>query len=239
MPTSRACHPRACGAIITVAERAPLRLVQFTREPVPGSVKTRMQPAMTSTAACALHCELTLWTLSTLCAYPSGRVELSVAGNRDHPFFAQCRALGDIAVTAQEEGDLGARMYNALAAGLERACKVILVGSDCPALDEAYLTAAETALDTRDVVLGPALDGGYVLIGVRSVRREWFDNIAWGTGTVFDATVAALGRSGTGFAALPPLADIDRPADLELWRSIRAGESRVRREPQGSGAERG
>ena len=220
-----------------MAERAPLHLVQFTREPVPGGVKTRMLPELTPDEACALHRELTLWTLRTLSAYAEVPVEVSVAGNPDHPFFAECQALGDIAVTTQAEGDLGARMFAALAAGLKQAHKVILVGSDCPAIDANYLNAAAAALDTHEVVLGPALDGGYVLIGARSVRREWFEDIAWGSGAVFAATVAALNATETDFAPLHALADIDRPQDLELWRSIRAGATGLQREPRGSGTE--
>lgn len=219
-----------------MADRAPVHLVQFTREPVPGRVKTRMLPALRPEQACELHCELTLHTLRTLCASELGGVELCVAGAADHPFFKRCQAAGAVALTTQEGGDLGARMYAALARGLAQARKVILVGSDCPGIDVAYLRAAEAALDAHDVVLGPALDGGYVLIGARALRREWFLDIEWGTASVYAATVGALGRSGSTHAALAPLADIDRPEDLEWWRSLRG---KGPPEPAGSGAERG
>ena len=205
------------------AERSALHLIQFTREPVPGRVKTRMLPTLQPAQACELHRELTLWTLGQLCRFASRPVELSVAGDPQHPFFATCRALRDITVTTQAAGDLGARMHAALAAGLALSRKVILVGSDCPGIDAQYLAGAEEALEYEDVVLGPALDGGYVLIGVRRVQREWFEGIAWGGEAVFSETVARLEATDTGFAALAPLADIDRPEDLELWRSMQAG----------------
>jgi len=126
-----------------MAERKPLHLVQFAREPVPGRVKTRMQPALGPDGACELHRELTLWTLRTLCASDIGSVELSVAGDVGHPFFDECATQGEFALTTQPEGDLGARMYAALSANLARAHKVILVGSDCPAIDGEYLHYAD------------------------------------------------------------------------------------------------
>lgn len=220
-----------------MGERDTLRLIQFTREPVPGRVKTRMLPALTPHQACELHCDLTRWTLAALRSVGRGPVELCVAGDPQHPFFRECADTGGVEITRQGGGDLGARMYAALAAGLERSSLVILVGSDCPEIDGAYIEAAAAALADREVVLGPAQDGGYVLIGVRALRREWFEGIAWGTGEVYAATVAALAASGADFAALAPLADIDRPEDLELWRSIRAGAGAGLREPGGSGAD--
>ena len=207
------------------AERSGLRLIQFTREPVPGQVKTRMLPALQPEAASDLHRELTLWTLRELCQYGHRPVELSVAGDPHHVFFDSCRQIGDVTVTTQVEGDLGERMHAALLAGLAASRKVILVGSDCPGIDGEYLRGAELALDSDEVVLGPALDGGYVLIGVRSVQRAWFEGIAWGGNTVYRDTTARLQGTGTRFSALAPLADIDRPEDLELWRSIKGGEN--------------
>jgi glycosyltransferase A (GT-A) superfamily protein (DUF2064 family) len=67
------------------------------------------------------------------------------------------------------------------------------------------------------VVLGPARDGGYVLIGVRRVDPRWFEGVTWGTAAVYRQTVARLDASGASWQALAPLADIDRPEDLPLW----------------------
>lgn len=195
-------------------------IIQFAREPVPGMVKTRMLPELSPEQACELHRELVFWTAKILAASGVGDVELSVAGNTGSPLFQQCTALGVQAVRRQSGSDLGERMYGALAEGLSRYSKVLLVGSDSPQIDRSYLEGAVTALDDNDVVLGPAEDGGYVLIGLRSVDRRWFEDIVWGVETVYAETVRQLELTQAKWQALPVLRDIDRPEDLPLWRDI-------------------
>lgn len=204
-----------------VAQR-PL-FIQFAREPVAGAVKTRLLPALTPEQACDLHSELVLWTSRTLCAAAVAEVELSVAGNVLHPLFRECQDLGVAAVRPQSSGCLGTRMYRALQSGLQCSQKVLLVGSDCPQIDKQYLLAALAALDECEVVLGPAADGGYVLIGVRELYWRWFEGIAWGSDSVYGATLARLDETATSWQALSVLRDIDRPEDLPLWRSVAAG----------------
>ncbi len=195
-------------------------IIQFAREPVPGMVKTRMLPELSPEQACELHRELVFWTAKILTASGVGDIELSVAGNTGSPLFQQCTALGVRAVRRQSGSDLGERMYGALAEGLTRYSKVLLVGSDSPQLDRAYLQGAVSALDDCDVVLGPAEDGGYVLIGVRNVDRRWFENIVWGVETVYEETVRQVELTQANWQALPVMRDIDRPEDLPLWREI-------------------
>ncbi len=202
--------------------RSGLLLVQFSRTPRAGQVKTRMLPRLSPREACELHCELTRWTCRQLLESGLGTVELSVAGDRGHALFDECRALGASRVVRQRGADLGLRMYNALRCGLARYDSVILVGSDCPGIDSAYLREAVAALRTAPLVLGPALDGGYVLIGARTVRREIFEGIPWGSDQVFEKTAAALLRAGLRWKALAPLADIDRPEDLAVWEAIQS-----------------
>ena len=117
-------------------------------------------------------------------------------------------------------------MARAISSGLQECQVVILVGSDCPAMDTAYLQRARAALDEAPVVLGPAMDGGYVLIGSRVDRPELFQAIPWGTGEVLELTRQRLRAAGMSWQELEPLADIDRPQDLPLWQAIRgAGEN--------------
>lgn len=193
--------------------------IQFARQPVAGAVKTRMIPRLTPEQALALHCELVLWTAGALVQADLGSVELAVAGDVQHGLFERCRALGVNALVGQHGEDLGERMYNALASGLERFERVVLVGSDCPGIDRDYLVQALEGLDRADIVLGPATDGGYVLIGVRTVCRELFEGIPWGTSAVFAETERRLDRLDWSRVTLPPLADIDRPEDLVLWEA--------------------
>jgi rSAM/selenodomain-associated transferase 1 len=192
-------------------------IIQFAREPVVGAVKTRMIPHLSPEEACALHSELVLRTAATLVGAALGPVELWVAGDDQHTLFERCRCLGVACLQGQQGRDLGERMYRALADGLDRFERVLLVGSDCPGMDRDYLARAVAALDRADVVLGPAMDGGYVLIGARRVEAEVFEGVAWGTSAVFAETTQRLRGLGLRWAELPPLRDIDRPEDLALW----------------------
>jgi hypothetical protein len=150
-----------------------------------------------------------------------GEVELSVAGDARHPLFGRCREMGVARLSRQQGTDLGERMYNAIRAGLESHAGVILVGSDCPGIDTAYLRSAASALEEAPLVFGPATDGGYVLIGARAIAGHIFQGIPWGTGEVFARTRAALRASGSNWAELPRLTDIDRPEDLAAWEALK------------------
>jgi rSAM/selenodomain-associated transferase 1 len=215
------------------ADKRPLHrgeqvLVQFARAPCAGQVKTRLIPHLGAAGACELHCELTLWTCRQLLASRLGPVELHVDGDTDHPLFACCRTEGVAVIAPQYGTDLGQRMYHALRAGLERFTSVILVGSDCPGIDPAYLLQATVALRGASVVLGPASDGGYVLIGARCVSEHVFCDIPFGSDQVFVKTVAALERAGMDWVALPELSDIDRPSDLPVWEAAKRNSASAR-----------
>lgn len=213
-----AADPAAGGAAAPVGD---VLLIQFARAPVVGAVKTRMMPHLSPEQACALHSELVLWTCRQLVACGFGAVQLAVTGDADHPLFKRCmEELGVAAVTRQQGEDLGERMGRALADGLATHRRVVLVGSDCPSIDRDYLAAALRGLEQQTLVLGPAEDGGYVLVGARAICPEMFEEIPWGTGEVYAETVRRLRRLGRGWEELPTLADIDRPADLAVWRAL-------------------
>ena len=203
------------------AEPESLLLIQFAREPVVGGVKTRMMPSLSAAQACELHCELTQWTARQLLSFARGTVELSVAGDTSHGLFSRCLSLGVHRISRQRGEGLGQRMYRALSGGLREFQSVILVGSDCPEIDPAYLGKAVESLRHADVVLGPATEGGYVLIGARAIREEIFQDIPWGSDQVFARTLAALSDSKLSWAQLPALRDIDRPEDLAIWDAVR------------------
>ena len=192
-------------------------LIQFAKAPVPGRVKTRMIPHLSAEQASELHYELFNWTAQVLCNEKLGVVELWLAGEAEQAFIASAHNLGFDSHKTQWGGDLGERMANAIADGLGRYAKVVLVGSDCPAIDREYLCSAIEALDDNDVVLGPSQDGGYVLIGARVVCPEIFLGIDWGDSTVFNDTVDILTRGEMSWQSLSVLSDIDRPEDLPFW----------------------
>ena len=204
------------------ADASDTLLIQFARLPQAGAVKTRMIPHLSPQLACELHCELVRWTARRLVASRLGQVQLSVTRDVYHPLFTSCRDLGVSEVVEQGGGDLGERMYHALRAALAIYRKVILVGSDCPDLDRTCLQQAVEALERVPLVLGPAEDGGYVLIGAREVSWEIFRGIDWGSSSVYARTVSRLEDAAIDWEALPAKRDIDRPDDLAYWELVKA-----------------
>lgn len=209
--------PRDCGGTTTVPDRGELLLIQFARVPRVGKVKTRLIPALGEEGACELHGQLMRHCCRQLVQARLGPLELwldtPVSG---HEVVMACVQQG-ASVRQQQGKDLGERMYHALQDGLARYRSVILVGSDCPEIDRAYLLRAQQALATHPVTFGPAVDGGYVLIGARQIHRAVFSGIEWGTSSVLTDSLANLARLGWEVGLLSPLADIDRPEDLTLW----------------------
>ena len=202
-------------------ERRPVLLLQFAREPVPGQVKTRMIPYLTPIQACDLHRELVVWTCDQLLAAQLGDVEIAVAGKPHDPLFSHCLSSGVTQLSRQRGRDLGQRMHNALRKGLAAYASVVLVGSDCPGINGDYIRLALQGLREVDVVLGPALDGGYVLIAVKRLDPQLFEGIPWGTGEVLRHTESALELTGLSWRTLPPLADVDVPGDLPVWEKFK------------------
>ncbi len=132
----------------------------------------------------------------------------------------------DMAYAAQTGMDLGERMDNAFKAGFDQGCdRIVLVGSDCPGLTVDILEEAFQALDHHPVVLGPASDGGYYLIGLKQRLSIVFQDISWGTEKVLEETRKALSTLEVSCALLERLSDVDTPEDLHIWESIqKAGE---------------
>ena len=122
-----------------------------------------------------------------------------------------------IPVQAQSGGDLGDRMLNAFEESLRRYAKVLIIGTDSPFFPPQILEQAFAGLDSHDVVLGPAEDGGYYLIGLKESIPRIFAGIPWGTPTVLKRTLSIL--QGRSVMLLPGAFDIDEPKDLERFQS--------------------
>ena len=114
----------------------------------------------------------------------------------------------------QSGADLGERMHKALTQTLQTADAAILIGTDCPEYDVGYLQSAFEALQHHDAVIGPADDGGYVLIGLKRAEARLFQDIAWGGDRVLADTRERLAGLGWHWHELPPLHDVDEPDDL-------------------------
>lgn len=214
-------------------QREECLYIQFARAPQAGRVKTRMQPVLGPQEACALHCELLVYTATQLARLSAGARELWVTGDVAHPWLSRVASHYGMGLHSQRGADLGERMLNALQDSLYRFRRVVLVGSDCPGLDPGYLRAAARLLDDHDMVWGPAADGGYVLVGATRVNAGCFDGIGWGSRDVMAQTLARARHAGVSHTLLPLRADIDRPEDLPLWRAMRQ-RATGRRDHQGS-----
>lgn len=187
------------------------RLVLFARYPTPGEAKTRLIPALGAEGAARLHERLTERALGVLRA--SGLpVELRSTGAEPQAFQDW---LGGVAVVDQGGGGLGERMRRAAAP-----YPSIMVGSDIPDLGPDHIEQAVAALADHDVVLGPAEDGGYYLIGLRRPLDFLFADMPWGTDAVFAETLRRLRAHDVAPALLEPLADLDRPEDLARWPDL-------------------
>jgi uncharacterized protein len=188
-----------------------LLLIIFTRYPIPGQAKTRLIPALGATGAADLQRRMT-------------RQTIDLAVQTHYPFRIQfCGGtigqmsdwLGDHDYQPQGEGDLGDRMDRAFEQGFALGHdRVVIIGTDCPAIDSAILHQVFAALESHDLVLGPATDGGYYLIGLRRRIPELFDAIAWSTATVRAKTLEIAMGLNLAYTLLPELTDIDRPEDL-------------------------
>jgi uncharacterized protein len=189
----------------------------LAKAPIPGTAKTRLIPSIGAHAAAVLQERLTERTVATALAAAVGPVTLWCAPDPSHPSFRDLVVRHAVTLKRQPSGDLGARMLAAMAAGGR---PTLVIGSDCPACTAENLRAAANALHDADVVLIPAEDGGYVLIGARVAHPQLFAGIAWGSASVLAETRARTAALGLTCSELPTLWDVDTEADLARFERL-------------------
>jgi uncharacterized protein len=196
------------------------QLIVFTRYPAVGQAKTRLIPVLGASGAAELHRQMTVHTLAQVRELQKNQPLTATI------YFAGQQSAADMVAWLGAEwqyqqqiaGDLGVRMATAFADTLQSGMKkVVIIGTDCPGLTAEIIQNAFEQLSGHDLVLGPALDGGYYLIGLRSIRPELFINIPWSTDAVLAKTIEIAQQLNLSMALLSPLADVDRPADLPVW----------------------
>jgi len=191
---------------------SPTSVAILAKAPIAGLAKTRLIPAIGAHAAAVLQERLTERAVTTALAANIGPVTLWCSPDSTHSSFLQLVTRLRITLKPQPQGDLGARMFAATTASNG---PVLVIGTDCPAMSEIHLRGAANALsDGIDVILIPAEDGGYVLIGTRKAQPALFTDIAWGTKTVLAETRARIIAQRLMLAEQPPLWDIDTESDL-------------------------
>jgi len=205
----------------------------LARWPAPGRCKSRLVPGVGTGRAAAIQARLTRHGLAAaaearrLLASAAGseglgaapRLVLATSGLGPGAAGRWGRRLGVDRVVVQGPGSLGLRMQRQMRRGWrEGAAAVVLIGSDLPELAADDLLAAFRALEHSALVLGPAGDGGYWLIGRRRPTPQVFAGIDWGSDRVLEQTLAQARRAGLSTALLAERHDLDRPADLDRWR---------------------
>ena len=207
-----------------MSEGLQSRLIIFTRYPEAGATKTRMIPELGARGAADLQRQMTehiLTRVDELRKLKLLSVEVRYDGGSEKrmmewlgPGFSYCH---------QGSGDIGRRMERALMTAFEQGCEtVVIIGSDIPDITTDIMLKAFAALEQNDLVLGPAEDGGYYLIGGhRKAFRHWnpqiFKDISWGTDRVLPQTLDIAHKQGLQYNLLDTLRDVDRPEDLRVW----------------------
>ena len=187
-------------------------LIIFVKNPIPGQVKTRIARTVGDAKAVAVYTHLLRYTQQLIQSFPGSASSITV--------ISSIRMMAGMAYDKQLQtsGDLGERMANAFqeqfAAG---ATKVVIIGSDCLAITPDHLKQAFAALDTADIVIGPATDGGYYLLGMKQVRPFLFQDMPWSQPELRQLTELAILQHGLTFAPLETLTDIDEWSDYEPY----------------------
>jgi uncharacterized protein len=190
----------------------------LAKAPIAGFAKTRLIPVLGAEGAAMLQERLTERAVATTCDAAVGPVTVWTTPDESHPAFQRLSTRFDTALARQDDGDLGARM---LAAVVAVAGPCLVIGTDCPALTVDHIrTTADTLRGGADVVVIPAEDGGYVLIGMRQARPALFSDMRWSTPGVMDETRRRLRQLSLAWQEPVTLWDVDVPGDLERLREI-------------------
>ncbi len=193
------------------------KLLLFTRYPVAGQTKTRLIPALGPEGAADLQRRLTEQTLRTAEKLATGsqpELEIRHAGGSSEQmknWLGPKRIYRD-----QGPGDLGEKMTRAMTEAFQAGYRqVMVIGADCPGLSPEILASGFSSLADHSLVLGPAVDGGYYLLGLTRPCPELFSNRSWGSNLLLAETMTAAKKLALKFFLLKELADVDRPEDLK------------------------
>lgn len=188
-------------------------LLLFIKNPVPGKVKTRLAATVGPDRALELYLRMLAHTRSTALRTAASRLVFYSDFVDEQDDWRR----PDFEKMLQRGTDLGLRMHHAIADALQRHSRSVLVGGDIPGLRADIIEAAFDALEDADVVIGPAEDGGYYLIGMRAPHPEIFENIHWSTPQVLAQTLERCHMAGCSVRLVDTLSDVDTEADWEKY----------------------
>ena len=198
------------------------KLIIFSRYPEVGKSKTRLIPGIGAEKATEIHRQMAEFTLRTAQKLKRKQdISIEVAYNGGTTQLMEQWLGSGLSLITQNPGDLGEKMSFSFSTAFESGQeKVVLIGTDCPEITVEILEQAFEALEKHDLVLGPAYDGGYYLIGQRKHYPQLFEEIAWGTDQVLKKTMLLAMQSQISLKLLVRLHDVDHPEDLTFWNQI-------------------
>ena len=193
------------------------KLIIFTRYPVPGKTKTRLIPELGPVGAADVHRKLAQNIIAEMEAFKTGKgIDLEICFTGGSTGQMRTWLGNSLSYAEQEDGDLGTRMYSAIKRSLhEGSSRIVLIGTDIPGQVSNQIETAFNSLTEKDIVLGPVMDGGYWLIGMKNPCNV-FEGITWGKETVLRQTLNAVEEKGFSVDLLAPVNDIDTAGDLSV-----------------------
>lgn len=190
-------------------------LIIFTKNPEAGKVKTRLAATIGNEAALAIYHQLLLHTVSTTKYLPVEKFVFYFNHIENEDVWNSKYYRKEV----QQGNDLGERMKNAFASIFQKDYgKIVIIGTDCPDVNAGIIMNAFDYLKSYDIVVGPAEDGGYYLIGMKELRPNLFENIKWSTDTVLHDTISKCTTLELNYHLLPVLKDIDEEKDLQAFK---------------------
>jgi uncharacterized protein len=198
----------------------PIRIVIMAKAPVAGFAKTRLIPALGAQGTAGLAQIMLRHTVHTALTARLGAVEICATPDATDSGWQNLALPGQLCWTTQGDGDLGERMARAASRTIQQGEAVLLVGTDCPAIDAGVLRKAAHALQKHDVSLIPTFDGGYALLGLKKFDTSLFNNMPWSTDAVASITFNRIQQLGWQVSTLPKMHDIDEPADLQYLPTV-------------------
>jgi len=191
------------------------RIMVFAKAPLAGFAKTRLIPVLGPAGAAKLARQMLRRTLSSAVDAAIGPVEMCVTPEITSPAWLGVEIIQGLEISAQGDGDLGARLARAAQRALEHDESVLLIGTDCVEMSAPLLREAGIALKRKDAVIYPAADGGYALLGLTRFHPSLFSNISWSTDSVAFETIGRIGQLGWSLEVGALLHDIDESDDLK------------------------
>ncbi|GBF50674.1 transferase 1, rSAM/selenodomain-associated [Leptospira ryugenii] len=188
-------------------------LIVFAKKPILGTVKTRLAKTLGEEVTLSIYRQLLQITFGLMQSirqksilYWEGEIpEDSLGLGTEFPYAVQI------------QGDLGQKMESAFQNELKKARSVCIIGTDCPEITNEIIDNAFRSLNQYDVVIGPAKDGGYYLLGMKEMVPILFIDVPWSTNLVFSITMERLNSQNKSVYVLPMLSDLDEESDLNYF----------------------